>query len=187
MDSVVHFEMPYENRERMAKFYQSAFGWQTQMLGEDMGNYVVATTTETTDAGPTKPGAINGGFYGKKPDWPMQYPSVVIAVDDVKRSIAEGHRRGRQGARRADGDPGRRAVRVVRGPGGQPGEHAAAAPAERAGPQVGQGGRRASTRVSDAPPTPADWVGRSGGDAPAGRWRAFRALLSAPHLPRDLR
>ena len=89
MDSVVHFEMPYENRERMAKFYQSAFGWQTQVLGEDMGNYVVVTTTESTDAGPTKPGAINGGFYAKKPDWPMQYPSVVIAVDDVKRAMAK--------------------------------------------------------------------------------------------------
>jgi hypothetical protein len=89
MDSVVHFEMPYENRERMAKFYQSAFGWQTQVLGEDMGNYVVATTTESTDAGPTRPGAINGGFYAKKPDWPMQYPSVVIAVDDVKRAMAK--------------------------------------------------------------------------------------------------
>lgn len=86
MDSVVHFEMPYENRDRMARFYQSAFDWQTQMLGEDMGNYVLAVTTETGDAGPTKPGAINGGFYEKKPDWPMQYPSVVIAVDDVKRS-----------------------------------------------------------------------------------------------------
>ena len=86
MDSVVHFEMPYENRDRMATFYQSAFGWQTQKLGEEMGNYVVATTTESTEAGPTSPGAINGGFYAKKPDWPMQYPSVVIAVDDVTRS-----------------------------------------------------------------------------------------------------
>jgi predicted enzyme related to lactoylglutathione lyase len=86
MDSVVHFEMPYENRERMAKFYKSAFGWQTQMLGQEMGNYVMATTTETNDAGPTKPGAINGGFYGKTPDRPMQYPSVVIAVGDIKRS-----------------------------------------------------------------------------------------------------
>ena len=42
MNPVVHFEMPYDNRERMAKFYGSAFGWQTQMLGEDMGNYVLA-------------------------------------------------------------------------------------------------------------------------------------------------
>jgi len=89
MDSVVHFEMPYENRERIAKFYQSAFGWQTQMMGEDMNNYVLAVTTESTDAGPTKPGAINGGFYEKKSDYPMQYPSVVIAVDDVKRAAAK--------------------------------------------------------------------------------------------------
>ena len=33
----------------------------------------------------------------------------------------------------------------------------------------------------------ADWVARTGGDSEAGRWRAFQALLSAPHLPRDLR
>src|SRR5262245_5020483 len=86
MDSVVHFEMPFEKRERMAKFYQAAFGWQTQMLGQDMGNYVVATTTETGEAGPKKPGAINGGFYEKQANLPQQYPSLVIAVDDVKKS-----------------------------------------------------------------------------------------------------
>ena len=32
----------------------------------------------------------------------------------------------------------------------------------------------------------AEWVQRAGGDAEAARWRAFGALLSAPHLPRDL-
>jgi predicted enzyme related to lactoylglutathione lyase len=87
MDSVVHFEMPYDDRVRMAKFYESVFRWQTQQLGEDMGNYVLATTTETGESGPIKPGAINGGFYPKKPDWPAQYPSLVIAVDDVKESM----------------------------------------------------------------------------------------------------
>jgi hypothetical protein len=71
----------------MAKFYESAFGWQTQMLGEDMGNYVLATTTETDQSGPKRPGAINGGFCPRKPDWPAQYPSIVIAVDDIKESI----------------------------------------------------------------------------------------------------
>jgi hypothetical protein len=49
MNPVVHFEMPYANRERMATFYESAFGWQTQMLGQEMGNYVLATTTETDE------------------------------------------------------------------------------------------------------------------------------------------
>src|SRR2546426_10449165 len=86
MNPIVHFEMPYDNRQRMAKFYESAFGWQTRMLGEDMGNYVLAITTESDDNGPKKPGAINGGFFLKKPDWPAQHPSIVIAVDDIKTS-----------------------------------------------------------------------------------------------------
>jgi predicted enzyme related to lactoylglutathione lyase len=87
MSSVVHFEMPYDDRERMAKFYQNAFGWQTQMLGEEMGNYVLATTTESDENGPRKPGAINGGFFPKRPDWPAQHPSVVIAVDDIQAAM----------------------------------------------------------------------------------------------------
>ncbi len=27
-----------------------------------------------------------GGFYPKRDDWPAQYPSVVIAVDDIRGS-----------------------------------------------------------------------------------------------------
>jgi uncharacterized protein len=87
MNPVVHFEMPAENRQRMADFYSKTFGWQTQMLGQDMGNYVVATTTESDEKGPKKPGAINGGFYTKTDDMPAQYPSVVVAVDDIKESM----------------------------------------------------------------------------------------------------
>jgi len=88
MNSVVHFEMPAEDRNRMASFYTKAFGWRTQMLGEDMGNYVIATTTELDENGlPKRPGAINGGFFQKTKDMPAQYPSVVIAVDDIKESM----------------------------------------------------------------------------------------------------
>ena len=87
MDSVVHFEMPYDDRERIAQFYESAFAWKIQMLGEDMNNYVLATTTETDENGPKNPGTINGGFYPKKPDWPGQYPSIVISVSDIEESI----------------------------------------------------------------------------------------------------
>ena len=87
MNPVVHFEMPYENRERMATFYGAAFGWQLQMLGPEMGNYVLAATTESDEKGPKRAGAINGGFYEKNPDWPAQYPSVVIAVTDIGEAM----------------------------------------------------------------------------------------------------
>ena len=59
------------------------------MLGEDMSNYVLATTTETDEKGPKTPGAINGGFFPKKPDWPAQHPSIVIAVDSIKESVGK--------------------------------------------------------------------------------------------------
>jgi len=87
MNPVVHFEMPYHDRERKAEFYKSTFGWQTQMMGEEMGNYVLATTTDTGEYGPKNPGAINGGFFQNKSDWPAQYPSVVISVEDIDEAI----------------------------------------------------------------------------------------------------
>ncbi len=82
MNPVVHFEMPAENQKRMSNFYTRAFGWQTKQLGAEMGEYVIVTTTESDENGPKKPGIINGGFFKKTK--PSQYPSVVIAVDDIR-------------------------------------------------------------------------------------------------------
>lgn len=88
IDPVVHFEMPWEDGKRMGKFYEKAFGWQIKMLGEEMGNYILATTSESNKkGGPKKRGMINGGFYPKTTGKPAQYPSVVIAVDDIKKSM----------------------------------------------------------------------------------------------------
>ena len=88
MNPVVHFEMPYEDCERLVKFYSKTFGWQMQKLGKDMDDYVTAATAETDENRMVKrPGAINGGFFPKKPDWPAQYPSVVIAVDDINDAM----------------------------------------------------------------------------------------------------
>ena len=88
MSPVVHFEMPAEDRKRMADFYTKVFDWKTQQLGEDMGHYVLATTTDSDENGrPKKPGAINGGFFQKTSDKPAQYPSVVIAVEDIREHL----------------------------------------------------------------------------------------------------
>jgi uncharacterized protein len=88
MNPVVHFEMGYTDPARMAMFYETVFGWKTQSLGPDMGNYVVAQTTETDENRMVQTkGAINGGFY-KKTDNPVsQAPSVVISVDDIQAAM----------------------------------------------------------------------------------------------------
>ncbi len=85
---VVHFEMGYYDNERMKKFYESAFGWKMQQLGAEMGDYVVAHTTDTDEKGMIKtPGTINGGFYQKSEDPLSHAPSVVISVEDIKAAM----------------------------------------------------------------------------------------------------
>ncbi|MBV9349201.1 MAG: VOC family protein [Patescibacteria group bacterium] len=110
---VVHFEIPYADRDRMVAFYEKAFGWESQKLGPEMGNYVVMTTAEMDPETkfPKTPGQINGGFYQKTDDPISQYPSVVVAVDDIRESIqkvkaAGGTVRTQSGTEEPDDIPG---------------------------------------------------------------------------------
>jgi len=91
MNPVVHFEMPAKDKKRVSDFYSLAFGWNMQQMGQDFGNYVVATTTESDEKSgrPKTPGVINGGFFDYKDEDGFQTPHVVIAVDDIKESIEQ--------------------------------------------------------------------------------------------------
>lgn len=94
MESVVHFELPYDDAARIARFYETVFQWKTQALGPDMGHYVLATTAQK-DAIPDAPrGAINGGFFARSPEMPGQHPSVVVGVRDIAASMAAVNRAG---------------------------------------------------------------------------------------------
>jgi len=86
MNPVVHFEMPARDRARMAGFYTKVFGWKTQQLGPEMGNYVLAITAETDENRRVKPpGTINGGFFEQtKSD---QHTRITIAVDDIRATL----------------------------------------------------------------------------------------------------
>jgi len=90
LNPVVHFEMGYNDPKRIAKFYESAFGWKTIQYGPELGNYIVAQTAETDDKGmiQTK-GAINGGFYKKTEDPSSLAPSFVISVKNINKAIEE--------------------------------------------------------------------------------------------------
>ncbi len=89
MNPVVHFEMPAEDKKRVMDFYSKVFGWQMQMMGSDMSNYIIVTTTETDakTSRPKTPGAINGGIYQRDARTQHDHPSFVIAVDNIKDHI----------------------------------------------------------------------------------------------------
>ena len=88
MNPVVHFEMPSKDKKRTADFYSKVFGWQMNQLGPEMGNYLIAQTTETDENNMVKtPGAINGGFFEYKDESGFNIPHLVISVDNLEESM----------------------------------------------------------------------------------------------------
>ena len=88
MDPVVHFEMPAKDKQRTAAFYSSAFGWQMNQLGPDMGDYLLAGTTEVDKKNmPKNPGAINGGFFEYQEKEGFNIPHLIISVDNLEESM----------------------------------------------------------------------------------------------------
>lgn len=88
MDPVVHFEMPAKDKKRVADFYSKTFGWQMQLLGSEMGNYLLAGTTEVDEKNmPKQPGAINGGFFEYQDKEGFNIPHLVISVENLEESI----------------------------------------------------------------------------------------------------
>jgi uncharacterized protein len=80
---VVHFEIPFEDRERGSAFYADAFGWQLNSLPE-MG-YVLATTGPSDQGPPSEPGFINGGMLERGA--PVGGPVLVIDVEDIDAAL----------------------------------------------------------------------------------------------------
>ena len=88
MDPVVHFEMPAKNKKRASDFYTNAFGWKMTLLGEGMGNYLLAETTEVNENRmPKKVGAINGGFFDYQEKVGFNMPHLVISVVNIEKAI----------------------------------------------------------------------------------------------------
>ncbi|HYN09826.1 MAG TPA: VOC family protein [Vicinamibacterales bacterium] len=84
MDKVVHFEIPFENKQRAMTFYSQAFGWQ--LMDMPQMDYVVAQTVATDDKHmPKEPGAINGGLFARPKDAPS--PTIYVGVASVEASI----------------------------------------------------------------------------------------------------
>ena len=92
MNSVVHFEMPYDDQARMTKFYEQAFGWQTKALGEEMGVQSLVSTLRTArNAFPTADLALGAAARVDRQDARELIRTLLLdlAGADGTRSEAE--------------------------------------------------------------------------------------------------
>ena len=84
MDKVVHFEIPFDNKQRAMKFYTDSFGWRLTDMPEM--SYVMAETAPTGDNQlPKAPGAINGGLFQRPKEAP--HPVLYVGVESIDASL----------------------------------------------------------------------------------------------------
>ena len=93
MDKVVHFEIPYDNKDRAFKFYSGIFGWNLLDIPEMAYTMVYAAETDENHM-VTDKGAINGGMFKRNDD--AKNSILVIGVqsidETIKKVIAAGGR-----------------------------------------------------------------------------------------------
>jgi hypothetical protein len=87
MDKVVHFEIPFDDRDRAKGFYGEVFGWELNTMAMEGGEYTTVTTTpvDQTTMMPTEPGGINGGLMDRTSQTPN--PVITIGVDGIDDTL----------------------------------------------------------------------------------------------------
>ncbi len=89
MDRVCHFEVPYEDKARAEKFYQTVFGWQISDAPTDMPYSFAITTPVNEQFQPSAAGGINGGLYPRDDEGGSKSPVIVIEVESCEQRIRD--------------------------------------------------------------------------------------------------
>ncbi|MEM2955319.1 MAG: VOC family protein, partial [Nitrososphaerales archaeon] len=84
--TIVHFEIPAENVEKLRKFYSQLFGWKIEKT-EGM-NYWLIETVPVDKQGRPKAQGVNGGMMKKQnPEHKFTYYVSVESVDEYCKKI----------------------------------------------------------------------------------------------------
>jgi predicted enzyme related to lactoylglutathione lyase len=82
--TIIHFEIPATNVEKLKQFYAGLFGWKIEKYPGPM-EYWMIQTVPTDDKGMLQRPGVNGGMVKKEN--PEQKPVNYISVDSVDESI----------------------------------------------------------------------------------------------------
>lgn len=82
---VIHFEIPFDDKERAKRFYADVFGWEQEEMPEL--DYVgVSTGPSGADGLASEPGYIGGGMTAR--DSTNAATVVVLLSDDIDADLA---------------------------------------------------------------------------------------------------
>ena len=82
--TIVHFEIPTDDVEKLRKFYSDLFGWKIEKMPGPMEYWGIATVPINDKGMPVRPG-VNGGMMKKQN--PEHKPVNYIAVESVDEYV----------------------------------------------------------------------------------------------------
>jgi predicted enzyme related to lactoylglutathione lyase len=83
-NTIVHFDIPADNPEKLKAFYSKVFNWLIYRCPGPVEYYMIETVPVDEKGAPVRPG-VNGGMHKK--DQPEQKPVNYILVDNIDESI----------------------------------------------------------------------------------------------------
>ncbi len=87
--TIVHFEIPAEDVERLKEFYSKLFGWKIEK-SDGYGDYWMIQTVPSDEQGRPIRQGINGGMMKKQnPEHKFTYYVQVESVDEYCKKIEE--------------------------------------------------------------------------------------------------
>jgi predicted enzyme related to lactoylglutathione lyase len=82
--TIVHFDIPAEDVEKLKKFYSELFGWKIYRVLGPIEYWMIETVPVDEKGEPLRPG-VNGGMYRK--DQPELKPVNYILVEAIDEYI----------------------------------------------------------------------------------------------------
>ena len=82
--TIVHFEIPADDMEKLRKFYTALFGWRIERMPGPVEYYGIETVPVDEKGMLVRPG-VNGGLIKKQS--PEHKPITYIAVDSVDEYV----------------------------------------------------------------------------------------------------
>jgi predicted enzyme related to lactoylglutathione lyase len=85
--TIVHFEIPADNVEKLAKFYEKLFAWKIIHSPVEGMDYWVIQTVPTDDKGMPQRSGVNGGMFPRQPEQKDAKPVNYITVENIDEYI----------------------------------------------------------------------------------------------------
>lgn len=87
--TIVHFEIPAEDVEKLKKFYSQLFGWRIEKT-EGPVDYWLIETVPVDEQGRLKASGVNGAMMKKEnPEHRFTYYVLVESVDEYSKKIEQ--------------------------------------------------------------------------------------------------